>query len=64
MENVGTKYRPLIGNLAMAFGFPLAVAVMPWIAYFLSNWRHFALTMAVPVLVLVVMCFLIPESPR
>ncbi|KAH8300749.1 hypothetical protein KR059_001802 [Drosophila kikkawai] len=63
IENVGTKYRALIGNLAMAVGFSLAIAILPWIAYFLRDWRHFALAMAVPVSVLVAMCFLIPESP-
>ncbi|KAH8239708.1 hypothetical protein KR032_006923 [Drosophila birchii] len=63
LENVGIKYRALIGNLALALGYPLSAAMVPWIPYFMGNWRHFALTMAVPVFLLMVMCFLIPESP-
>ncbi|KAH8296761.1 hypothetical protein KR054_010943 [Drosophila jambulina] len=63
MENVGRKYRALIGNLPLAIAFPLAIAVLPWIAYFIRIWRIFALVIAVPVAVLVFLCVVIPESP-
>ncbi|KAH8257190.1 hypothetical protein KR038_005306 [Drosophila bunnanda] len=63
LENVGSKYRALISNVALALGFSLAIAILPWIPYYLRDWRHFALIMAVPVSVLVVMCLVIPESP-
>ncbi|KAH8384314.1 hypothetical protein KR200_007019 [Drosophila serrata] len=63
LENVGIKYRALISNLALALGFSFSAAILPWIPYFLRDWRQFALIMAVPVSVLVILCVVIPESP-
>ncbi|XP_016956025.1 solute carrier family 22 member 3 isoform X2 [Drosophila biarmipes] len=63
IENVGIKYRTLVGNLALAVFFTLGACTLPWLAYAFDSWRHYALSVSLPVAFVMLMCFLIPESP-
>ncbi|XP_017048444.1 solute carrier family 22 member 3 [Drosophila ficusphila] len=63
LENVGIKYRTLVGNLGLAVFFTLGTVILPWIAYAFENWRHYALVIALPVVLLILVSLLLPESP-
>lgn len=64
LEYVGPRYRTLVFNLSFALFFTTAACLLPWLAYYLANWRLFALITSAP-LVLAIFTFLIlPESAR
>nr|AAY54642.1 IP12446p [Drosophila melanogaster]AAY55282.1 IP12746p [Drosophila melanogaster]AAY55323.1 IP12646p [Drosophila melanogaster] len=63
LENVGIKYRTLVGNLALTFFFTLGACLLPWLAYVISNWRHYAMVVALPIVFMILTSLLAPESP-
>ncbi|XP_016981365.2 solute carrier family 22 member 3 [Drosophila rhopaloa] len=63
LENVGIQYRTLVGNSALAISFTLGACALPWVAYFIRNWRHYAMVVALPVILMILMSLLLPESP-
>ncbi|XP_017129329.1 solute carrier family 22 member 3 [Drosophila elegans] len=63
LENVGIKYRTLVGNLALAIAFTLGSVVLPWVAYAFHSWRHYAMAVSLPVVIMILMSLLLPESP-
>ncbi|KAH8349473.1 hypothetical protein KR067_005564 [Drosophila pandora] len=63
LENVGVKYRTLVGNLSLALAFTLGGTLLPWVAYWSNDWRLFALVISLPVTFLIVMGIILPESP-
>ncbi|EDV51063.1 solute carrier family 22 member 7 [Drosophila erecta] len=63
LENVGMKYRTLVGNLSLAVSFTLGACLLPWLAYAFSNWRHYAMVVALPVVLMILTSLLAPESP-
>ncbi|KAH8255883.1 hypothetical protein KR026_000882 [Drosophila bipectinata] len=63
LENVGNKYRTLVGNLALALAFTLGGALLPWIALWCGNWKFFNQVITLPFTILILFCMFIPESP-
>ncbi|XP_034659080.1 carcinine transporter [Drosophila subobscura] len=64
METVGPQYRTLTANLSLATFYTVGACVLPWIAYACNGWRTFAVLTSVPIIILILMCLIIPESPR
>lgn len=50
MEYVGAKHRLLVSS-GYLFAYPLLGCILPWIAYFLRDWKTFNLIMSVPLIV-------------
>ncbi|KAH8270338.1 hypothetical protein KR018_008134, partial [Drosophila ironensis] len=55
IENVGIRYRTLVGNAALTFAFPFGGAVMPWIAIWCNHWRIFDIAITAPIVLLIAM---------
>nr|CAD7603751.1 unnamed protein product [Timema genevievae] len=64
LEYVGPKYRTLVANLSIAIYFALGCCVLPWIAYFVADWRMTCIATSVPLVIAVVTPFIVPESAR
>ncbi|XP_023034599.2 solute carrier family 22 member 13 [Drosophila willistoni] len=64
LENVGVKYRTLIANVFVALFYTPSACLLPWIAYFLNNWRILSLVTSTPIIFGLVLYFFLPESPR
>ncbi|XP_068149367.1 beta-alanine transporter [Drosophila tropicalis] len=64
LENVGVEYRTLIANVAVTLYYTPSACLLPWIAYFLDNWRILSLVTSIPIVFALVLYFFLPESPR
>ncbi|XP_017070551.2 solute carrier family 22 member 3 [Drosophila eugracilis] len=64
LENVGSKYRTLVGNLALTIAFTLGACTLPWVAYGFKYWRYYAMTVALPMVFMILISLLLPESPN
>ncbi|XP_043678623.1 organic cation transporter protein [Vespula pensylvanica] len=64
LEYVGPKWRTFVANMSIAIFFTFASCILPWIAYFLANWRLTCLATSVPLILAVISPWLIPESAR
>ncbi|XP_041973942.1 carcinine transporter-like [Aricia agestis] len=64
MEYVGTKYRTWVANLSISLFFGSGCLIQPWIALWVSDWRNFMLVTSVPMLIVLVTPFIVPESAR
>ncbi|XP_017012290.2 solute carrier family 22 member 7 [Drosophila takahashii] len=63
LENVGIKYRTLVGNLPLTIFFTLGACTLPWVAYACGNWRYYTMAITLPVVLMILMSWLLPESP-
>ncbi|XP_023220841.1 solute carrier family 22 member 5-like isoform X1 [Centruroides sculpturatus] len=63
MEYVGSKHRLLVSS-GYLFAYPLLGCILPWIAYFLRDWKTINLVVSVPLFVVPVLFKFIPESLR
>nr|CAD7402790.1 unnamed protein product [Timema cristinae] len=64
LEYVGPRYRTLVANLSIAIYFALGCCVLPWIAYFVADWRMICIATSVPLVIAVFTPFIVPESAR
>ena len=48
LEYVGPKWRTFVANMSIAMFFTFAACVLPWIAYFLADWRMTCIATSVP----------------
>ncbi|XP_015172217.1 PREDICTED: organic cation transporter protein isoform X2 [Polistes dominula] len=64
LEYVGPKWRTFVANMSIAIFFTFASCVLPWIAYFLADWRMTCLATSVPLILAILSPWLIPESAR
>ncbi|KAH8364627.1 hypothetical protein KR084_009314 [Drosophila pseudotakahashii] len=63
LENVGIKYRTLVGNLPLTIFFTLGACTLPWMAYACGNWRYYTMAITLPVVLMILISLLLPESP-
>lgn len=63
MEVVGPKLRPILG-VALELGWATGYVLLPGIAYLLRDWMYIQLAITVPVVSLISLYWLMPESPR
>nr|XP_034179644.1 carcinine transporter-like [Osmia lignaria] len=64
LEYVGPNWRTFAANMSYGTFYALGAMSLPWIAYGISDWRLFAVVTAVPMAVVIVAPFAIPESIR
>lgn len=64
LEYVGPKWRTFVANMSIALYFTVATCVLPWIAYFLADWRMTCIATSVPLILAVATPWLVPESAR
>ncbi|CAH1965279.1 unnamed protein product [Acanthoscelides obtectus] len=39
LEYVGPKWRTFVANMSIAIFFTFAASILPWIAYYVADWR-------------------------
>ncbi|XP_011201961.1 organic cation transporter protein [Bactrocera dorsalis] len=64
LEYVGPRYRTFVANMSIALFFTAAACILPWIAYFIADWKLFAIVTSAPLILVVLTPFVIPESAR
>ncbi|CAK9820774.1 Organic cation transporter protein [Anthophora plagiata] len=64
LEYVGPKWRTFVANMSIAMFFTFAACILPWIAYFLADWRMTCIVTSVPLVLAVATPWLVPESAR
>jgi len=64
LEYVGPKWRTFVANMSIALFFTMAACLLPWIAYFLADWRMLCVATSVPLALAAVTPWIVPESAR
>ncbi|XP_029166153.1 carcinine transporter-like [Nylanderia fulva] len=64
IEYVGPKYRTLVANMSFGIYFAFAASILPWIAYWIADWRILSVATAFPMIVAFCSPWLVPESAR
>ncbi|CAB3221141.1 unnamed protein product [Arctia plantaginis] len=64
LEYVGPQYRTLVANLILALSFGVASVAMPWMAYFIADWRILVWVTSLPMFLVLLAPWVIPESIR
>lgn len=64
LEYVGPRWRTFAANMSYAIFYTLGGVSLPWIAYGLADWKMFSILTSVPLAIVVVAPFIIPESIR
>ena len=63
VEMVGPKWKTFVGN-ATQIPFAIGEAIVSLIAMFCTDWKIFQIVSSVPAFALLLLYFVIPESPR
>lgn len=61
---MGPKWRTFVANMSIALFFTTAACVLPWIAYYLADWRMTTIVLSIPLAISVLTPWLVPESAR
>lgn len=64
LEYVGPKWRTFVANMSIAIFFTTATCCLPWIAYYVADWKLFAIITSVPLGLAIFTPFVVPESAR
>lgn len=64
IEYVGPKYRTLVANMSFGLYFAVAAGLLPWIAYWIADWRILSMATACPMIVAFIAPWIVPESAR
>ncbi|XP_014228129.1 organic cation transporter protein-like [Trichogramma pretiosum] len=64
LEYVGPRWRTFVANMSIAMFFTLAASGLPWIAYFIADWRMLCLATSAPLVLAVLTPCFVPESAR
>ncbi|XP_065369296.1 organic cation transporter protein-like [Calliphora vicina] len=64
LEYVGPKYRTFVTNMSIALFFTAGGCALPWIAYYIADWKILAIATSAPLLLVILTPWLIPESAR
>ncbi|XP_034173992.1 carcinine transporter-like isoform X1 [Osmia lignaria lignaria] len=64
LEYMAVSKRTLVVNVAFGIYFAVASTILPWIAYYVSNWRYFTYITAIPLLSVFITPWILPESAR
>ena len=54
----------VIGAMGMSYFWAVGYTTLPLLAYLLPNWSHLQMAITLPAVVLLVISFCVPESPR
>lgn len=64
LEYVGPKWRTFVANMSIAIFFTFAASILPWIAYYLADWRYLCFATSFPLAIAILTLWLVPESAR
>lgn len=64
MEYVDPGMRTIVGNVPLAVFLTLGASSLPWIAYWLADWRLFSIVTSAPIGIMVIAWWIVPESAR
>ncbi|EFA00687.1 solute carrier family 22 member 13 [Tribolium castaneum] len=64
LEYVGPKWRTFVANMSIAIFFTFAASILPWIAYYLADWKMLCYVTSAPLVLAIVTPWLVPESAR
>lgn len=64
LEYVGPKWRTFVANMSIAIFFTFAASILPWIAYYLADWKMLCYVTSAPLALAIFTPWLIPESAR
>ncbi|XP_068085199.1 organic cation transporter protein-like [Anabrus simplex] len=64
LEYVGPKWRTFVANMSIALYFTLASCILPWLAYFIADWRMLCVATSAPLLLAIITPCIVPESAR
>ncbi|XP_055534267.1 organic cation transporter protein [Wyeomyia smithii] len=64
LEYVGPKWRTFVANMSIALFFTAASCGLPWIAYYLADWKLFAIVTSAPLVLAIFTPLVVPESAR
>ncbi|KAI5732557.1 hypothetical protein M8J76_001680 [Diaphorina citri] len=64
LEYVGPNWRTFVANMSIAVFFTLAETLLPWIAYYVANWKWLCIVTSLPLLLGVFIAWIVPESAR
>ena len=61
---MGPKYRTLVANMSFGIYFAVASSILPWMAYWIADWRILSVVTAVPLVTAFIGPWIVPESAR
>ncbi|XP_058789019.1 organic cation transporter protein-like [Phymastichus coffea] len=64
IEYVGPKYRTLMANMSFGIYFAFAATMLPWIAYWIADWKILSIVAALPLVIAFITPWIVPESAR
>lgn len=64
LEYVGPKWRTFVANMSIAIFFTFATCILPWMAWYIADWRVLSLVTSVPLVVSIFAPWVLPESAR
>ncbi|KDR24330.1 Organic cation transporter protein, partial [Zootermopsis nevadensis] len=64
LEYVGPKWRTFVANMSIAIYFTMASCMLPWMAYYIANWKMLCIATSVPLLLAAITPWIVPESAR
>lgn len=64
MEYVGPRLRTVMLNLSLGIYFAFAASLLPWIAYWIADWKILCVVCALPLTIVFITPWIVPESAR
>lgn len=64
LEYVGPKWRTFVANMSIAIFFTFAASILPWIAWFVADWRVLCYVTSAPLAIAIFTPWFVPESAR
>ncbi|XP_044736248.1 organic cation transporter protein-like [Chrysoperla carnea] len=64
LEYVGPQWRTFVANMSIAIFFTFAACILPWLAYFIADWRILCIVTSLPLFAALPAPWILPESAR
>lgn len=64
VEYIGPKWRTLMLNMSLGLYFGFSAGILPWLAYWIADWRILSCVTALPMIAAFVTPWIVPESAR
>ncbi|XP_015597114.2 organic cation transporter protein-like [Cephus cinctus] len=64
LEYIGPKCRTFVGNMSYGVFYTMGCMCLPWIAYYVANWKTLAVVTSVPMCFVILTPWIVPESVR
>lgn len=64
LEFIGPRWRTFVANMSFGVFFTLSAITIPWMAYFIADWKLLTLITTLPLILVVFVPYIVPESMR